>query len=70
MADSDKPDSAPETVSENRLRKAKQRADRAARLAQTLRANLGRRKQQARGRGGGPDSDPDDTAGSGGAPAS
>lgn len=54
MADSDKPDNAPETVSENRQRKAKHRAARAARLAQTLRANLGRRKQQARGRDGAP----------------
>ncbi len=61
MADSDSP--APdEAVSALRRRTAKARAARAARLAANLRANIGRRKQQARDRLAGseePD-DPDD----------
>ncbi|MBS4044915.1 MAG: hypothetical protein KG075_01140 [Alphaproteobacteria bacterium] len=49
MADSDSP--APdEPVSALRRRTAKARAERAARLAANLRANIGRRKQQARAR--------------------
>jgi hypothetical protein len=49
MADSDSP-TADEPVSALRRRTAKARAERAARLAANLRANLGRRKQQTRDR--------------------
>ncbi len=60
MADSDSP--APdEPVSALRRRTAKARAARAARLAANLRANIGRRKQQARDRlAGETRDDPDD----------
>lgn len=67
MADSDR--SAPDApVSALRHRRAKARAERAARLAASLRANIGRRKQQARDRtpqnpgGEGPDEPEDDPA--------
>ena len=56
MADSDA--SAPDTpVSAQRRRTAKARAAREARLAANLRANIGRRKQQARDRTAGEASD-------------
>ncbi len=60
MADSDSP-TADEPVSALRRRTAKARAERAARLAANLRANIGRRKQQARDRmAGDAQDDPDD----------
>jgi hypothetical protein len=71
MADSDRSASdAP--VSALRHRRAKARAERVARLAANLRANIGRRKQQARDRvpqdfGEGPDEAEDDPPPGGGA---
>ncbi len=61
MTDSDSP--APdEPVSALRRRTAKARAERAARLAANLRANIGRRKQQSRDRQAGDARDePDDS---------
>ena len=60
MADSD--NSVPETpVSAQRRRTAKARAERETRLAANLRANIARRKQQARDRSAGEEpSGPDD----------
>lgn len=67
MADRDKPApdaETPETgapMSALRRRTAKARAERAARLARNLRANIGRRKQQARDRSQEPDTvEPDE----------
>ncbi len=68
MADSER--SAPDApVSALRRRTAKVRAERAARLAANLRANIGRRKQQARARlaGEGPDEPEEDPPRDGGA---